>query len=187
VTGAAGAAGAAGSTGGAAGAVSPCNALASYGTPTFTAANQTAVESDAAAFTVVEKNLVWTGLLSSVAQPDGLTITFNPNKAPFGNPITPPSSPIDLSTQSQASTCGACVVLSASTQTYLATSGTLTLSVAPPVPPISSSSIYATLSNVTFQHVTIDGQSGISTPAPDGCTTALTSALIDAPVVGQTN
>jgi hypothetical protein len=63
----------------------------------------------------------------------------------------------------------------------------LTLSVAPPVPPISSSSIYATLSNVTFQHVTIDGQSGISTPAPDGCTTTLTSALIDAPVVGQTN
>jgi hypothetical protein len=40
---------------------------------------------------------------------------------------------------------------------------------------------------VTFEHVTVDGQSGVSTPAPDGCTTTLTSALIDSPVVGQIN
>jgi hypothetical protein len=196
-SGGAGAAGVAGSSGGGAGAPGACNALASYGTPSFTAVNQTAVESYAAAFTVIEKNLVWQGFLSTTAQPDALTITFNPNKAPFGSPITPPSAPIDLSTQNQTSTCGACVVLytqlgsnslpSASTQTYLATGGTLSLSVAPAVPPSSSSSVSATLSNVTFEHVTVDGQSGVSTPAPDGCTTTLTSALIDSPVVGQTN
>ena len=82
---------------------------------------------------------------------------------------------VDLSTQTQFDSCGACVVVSTQTdstgkgkQTYLATGGTLTISSA------SQVSVMGTLSNVTFQHVNIDPVTFHSTKADD-CVTALTS------------
>jgi hypothetical protein len=157
--------------GGAGGAASNCQAPANYGSITFTA--QSAVRaSDYSVFN-------WKGQLNSVAQPDLLGISLFQDRPPFVGGILPMSG-IDLSTQSQFDSCGACVLVSTQTdgtgqgkQTYIATSGTLAIT--------QASQIYmaGTLSNVTFQHVNIDPVTFHSTKADD-CVSALTSGTFRA-------
>ena len=102
------------------------------------------------------------------------------NIAPFGTTIAPMAN-IDLSGQSQFKTCGACVLVLArvgtdgsAQQIYLATAGTLTITAVSP-------NITGTMSNVTFQHVTIDPSTTISTRVDD-CVTSVTSASFNTTV-----
>jgi len=73
------------------------------------------------------------------------------------------------------STCGACVRLLTETTPdsgYMATGGTITVTALSP-------NLVVDLSDVTFEHVTIDGTTFVSTPHADMCTTAVTSASFD--------
>ena len=114
---------------------------------------------------------------------------------PFGATITAMPS-IDLSSQSDYATCGACVmtVVDADTNqaatkslielgpTYIATSGTLGLTTVAAFPAVSTSRVTGTLSNVVFTHVNIDPVTGATTSAGDGCKFTVTSVAFDAPV-----
>jgi hypothetical protein len=103
---------------------------------------------------------------------------------------------IDLSTQSNLQSCGACVfmVMNADTTNpqnveeiqlgpdYVATSGTLDLTQVPAVPATTTSRISGTLSNVVFEHMNVDSTTFATTPAADGCRFTLSSATFDAVV-----
>ncbi len=75
-------------------------------------------------------------------------------------------------------TCGACILLFANAeddnaQIYMATGGTLKLDSV-------QGQLTGSVSNLTFQHVTIDEKSLVTTPVNDGCVSAITSASFDA-------
>ena len=147
-----------------------CQPPSSYGTPTFLASSEVA---EATTDSAGNQQLVWQGQLNAVALPDILDVELY-NVAPFGDTIAPMAN-IDLSGQSQYETCGACVLVltqvatdGSAQQLYLATAGTLTITAVTP-------NITGTMSNVTFQHVTIDPNTSISTKADD-CPTSVTSA-----------
>jgi hypothetical protein len=82
--------------------------------------------------------------------------------------------------------CGVCVRFfgdaapGAPGQDFMATGGTVTIT---EVGATGSGRLKATLSNLTFTHVTIDGTTFNSTPVGDGCDTAMTGAVIDSPIV----
>src|ERR1022692_1454773 len=164
-----GGSGVGGSSGGG-GSSANCQALSSYGTPTFDA---TTVIAQNATDSSGNQQLIWQAQLNALALPDILDVELY-NIAPFGTTIAPIAN-IDLSGQSQFKTCGACVLVLArvgtdgsAQQIYLATAGTLTITAVSP-------NITGTMSNVTFQHVTIDPNTTISTRVDD-CVTSVTSA-----------
>jgi hypothetical protein len=84
----------------------------------------------------------------------------------------------------QYATCGLCLTLreldqGATVARYMATGGTVTLS-------SISGQLTGTITNATFQHANIaTGPSFMSTPHPDGCTTAVGSMTFDVTITGQ--
>lgn len=77
----------------------------------------------------------------------------------------------------QFATCGVCVRLLVDDRDwYMATGGTVTImSVSP--------RLTLSLTDVTFEHVTIDVMSAVSTPVGDGCTSAVQATDLDAVVM----
>ena len=81
-------------------------------------------------------------------------------------------------------TCGVCLRVLTNTDSstsmyehdYLATGGTVTITT---VGTAAGQQFTASLSNVTFGHVTIDSTTFQSTPAGDGCTSAISSASLN--------
>lgn len=81
-------------------------------------------------------------------------------------------------------TCGVCLRVLTNTDPstnmyehdYLATGGTVTISA---VGTAAGQQFTATLSNITFEHVTIAPTTFQSTPAGDGCTSAISNAALD--------
>jgi hypothetical protein len=166
-----------GSSGG--GSSANCQALTTYGTPTLIASSEIA---ENLTDTIGDQRLVWQGQLNALAMPDILDVELY-NAPPFGATIAPMAN-IDLSGQSQYETCGACVFVltqvgmdGSAQQVYLATAGTLTITAVSP-------NITGMMSNVTFQHVTIDPNTTISTRV-DNCVTSVTSASFNTMVVNM--
>jgi hypothetical protein len=98
---------------------------------------------------------------------------------------------VDLSTQKDLQTCGACVTVSLAfnadasavlpaVQTFIPVSGTLNVTAVPAFPVTATSRFTGTLSNAVFQHVTLD-ELGVATKVDD-CQLTLTSLAFDAPV-----
>ena len=159
-----------------------CQAMSSYGTPSFGSGSQGAGGSGSGS----QQYVAWQGELDTV--PDILDVELYATSTAG---VTARSN-IDLSTENQYQTCDACVLIwTQVTQTgsgsaamvnigqfYLATSGTLNITSVSP-------NVTGTLMNAQFTHVTIDNSGTMptfkSTPANDGCTSMVTSASFSAP------
>ncbi|MGC4116554.1 MAG: hypothetical protein QM765_18645 [Myxococcales bacterium] len=73
-------------------------------------------------------------------------------------------------------TCGVCVLMVDNLGTpYMVTSGTVVLTSV-------SGNLTGTLTNATFEEVTIDGQTYESTPVAGGCQSSITSVAFDAAI-----
>jgi hypothetical protein len=140
-------------------------------------------------------NVQWLGYLDGNSEPNALDVQLYENAAPFGATFAPMT--ISLTGQSDFSTCGACVLFHTAykcgsavrnQEDYIATGGTLTLTAGPNAAGDAGTPghLTATLTNVTFEHVTID-TSFVTTKATDNCTVSLTSAKIDTDVTAPTN
>jgi hypothetical protein len=150
-----------------------------------TATNQMAMEGGDRATVSLHDSIAWLGQLNDATEPEMLDVQLYKNAAPFGAMLS--SMSISLAGQSDFSTCGACVLFhpnysngtAVRTQTnYIATSGTLNVTA---VPNGTATKLTATLSNVTFEHVTIDPD--FKTTKVDECMVTLTSASIDVSVM----
>jgi len=87
--------------------------------------------------------------------------------------------------ETQYATCGLCLMLERldaqgnSDAIYMASGGVATIS-------SITGKLTGKLTNVTFQHVTLDGAfNPVSTPHPDGCTTAISNLSFDLPITKQ--
>ena len=135
----------------------------------------------------------WSGVVRNAQIADTLDITFLSGFPPFGNTLTTMTG-IDLSSQSDYQTCGACVVLAlaldangnflANPQTFISVSGTLNVTTLPPFPATATSRVTGSVSNVVFEHVNIDPTTSATTKLDD-CQITLTSAAFDSPVTNQ--
>jgi hypothetical protein len=132
----------------------------------------------------------WNGIVRNSATPDQMSIDLVSGLAPFGSMLTPVT--VDLSTQKDFQTCGACVLFSVALnadasavlpepQSFIAISGNLNIAAVPSFPATASSRITGSLSNVVFEHVNIDSITNVSTKI-DNCQIVVTSAAFDAPV-----
>ena len=142
-------------------AAAQCAADASYGNATIT--NPQIVANTPGVVTIVSGDLN--------ADVDTLEVGMYSGAGVFGGGITTGS--FTLTGENFAS-CGLCVriLTEAGDDGYLATGGTVdVLSLSPDVE--------VDVTNATFQHVIIDPSTFVSTPHPDGCTSAVTSATID--------
>jgi hypothetical protein len=118
------------------------------------------------------------------ADTDVLSVQLYPGFGVFSGGAIAPGTYELTGGETQYETCGACVLVytnfdGMNTQgtPYLATAGTLTITSVSP-------NLAGTLSNLTFQSVTIlDAAPYTSTPAGDGCTASITSLAFDAPVM----
>lgn len=120
--------------------------------------------------------IVW-ATLELNNEPDTLKIDLYQGVGIFADSIHSGTFPLAGDQLSYAD-CAACVHLTArgaggETQDYMATGGTLTIDAVSP-------NLQATLSDVTFEHVSIAGS--VSTPVGDGCVTAFSHLVIDAPL-----
>ena len=188
---AAGVAGATGTAGMGAGAdASACPYAPSLGAVTILTLAQTQTQLPMASevgdrsTTTEHDSVSWLGPINNNTRPDVLDVQLYKSKAPFGAMLAPMS--ISLAGQNDFATCGACVLfhpvwndgapLHAQTN-YIAKSGTLNITAV--VPNGNTTQLTATLSNVVFEHVTID--SSFVTTKIDDCTITLTSATIATP------
>jgi hypothetical protein len=136
----------------------------------------------------------WEGVIRNLTStPDEMAITLETGFTPFGSTLT--TGTIDLSTEKDGQTCGACVVLSITLdadglallptpQDFIAVSGTLTVTAVPSFPATGSSRIAGSVSNVVFEHVNIDPDTNATTKIDD-CQITVTSAAFDAPVTNN--
>jgi hypothetical protein len=138
------------------------------------------------------QQVVWSGVLRAGPTPDQISIRLVSGQAPFASMLAPMS--VDLSTQKDFQSCGACVIFSMAfnadasavlpaVQTFVAVSGTLTVTAVPAFPATATSRFSGTLSNAVFQHVSLD-ELGMATKVDD-CQLALTSLAFDTPVKNQ--
>jgi hypothetical protein len=146
-------------------------------------------------------NVQWLGYLDSNSEPNALEVQLYENAPPFGASFMPMT--ISLAGQSDFGTCGACVLFHTSykcgsavrnQENYIATGGTPTITAGPNAAGDAGTPghLMATLSNVTFEHVTIDtssdaGSGFVTTKVADNCTVALPSAAINVDVTTPTN
>jgi hypothetical protein len=162
--------------------VSLCLVPSSLGTVTLV--TQSAAEGGDRSTVTMHDSVAWLGQVNSNTMPDVLDVQLYKSAAPFGATLA--SMSIPLTGQDNFATCGACVLfhpmdndgapLHAQTN-YIAKSGTLNITA---VPNGTATNLTASLSNVVFEHVTID--SSFATTKLDDCTITLTSVAIDAPV-----
>jgi hypothetical protein len=127
--------------------------------------------------------------------PDALQIYMASNNGHFAGDITTGTYTL-TSDDAQAATCDICIILLVDTTlvsnaiteeaaTYIATGGTLTLTSVANSSPSSGAgfgtgTIAGSLTNVTFQQVTVDQSSGVSTPV-GSCTSSIASLSFSAP------
>jgi hypothetical protein len=120
--------------------------------------------------------------LNQDAAPDLLVIDLYQNYGAFkmGWPTGPKTIPL-TGEEAQFSSCGACIVAATDVSQagptgdpYLATGGTLELT------SVGPNKMSGKVTNLQLTHVTIDMQSGVSTPHTDGCKSTLGELAFDA-------
>jgi hypothetical protein len=144
------------------------------------------------------------GLLGTLADPDSaklnnvVTVSLVTNRAPFGKTLTTNPN-IDLITQSDLSTCGACVYVVVHADLtnprnvtfrefgpiYVATSGTLDVTQVPTFPLGATSRVSGSVANVTFVHMNYDPLTEQTTPAADGCKFTVDAITFDSLVTAN--
>ena len=114
------------------------------------------------------------------AQPtDLLRIQLYAGYGAFANRAIVPGTYQITGAELDFATCGVCVMLATNVTAnsydddYMATSGTVTITAAGTA---VGGTLSGSLSNIQFHHVMIDDQTGATTPAPDTCTSAMSSA-----------
>lgn len=149
-----------------------CQATASYGAATAT--DQQGFQMGAAAPT----QLSLLGALNADSPPDLIDIELFKGFGAFTTGEIRTGTFEITGEELTFATCGVCVFIGADyvdgvgpTSDYLATGGTVTITSVSP-------NLTGTMSNMTFEHVTVDA--GASTPHVDGCESALTSLSFDA-------
>jgi hypothetical protein len=161
-----------------------CPFPASLGAATVVMQSGSAMEGGGRSTVTEHDSVSYLGALDNASRPTEIDVQLYKNAAPFGAMLA--SMSISLVGQNNFATCGACVILhplyndgvEIRAQTnYIATSGTLNVTA---VPNGTAMELTASLSNVTFEHVTID--SSFVTTKVDDCTITLTSVSIDSPV-----
>jgi hypothetical protein len=180
--------------------VNACGFAPDLGTATFVM--QSAQEGGDRSTSTVHDAIAWLGQLDDDTEPEMLDVQLYKGAAPFGAMLQ--SMSIPLTGQSDFKTCGACVfyhhqydngVELRAQKDYIATSGTLDITAVPNISAPGDGGVdaggsadsgaglqlTATLSSVTFEHVTIDDLFN-TTVVTDGCTVSLTSASINASV-----
>lgn len=116
---------------------------------------------------------------------DVLIVEFYSGFAPFGTSMAPtavvPGTYQLTGTQLQYADCGICARLGTNANAdgtyeddYMATGGTVTVTTAGTA---VGGTIAFSVSNLTFEHVTIDPDTFVSTPVGDGCTTKITGGM----------
>jgi hypothetical protein len=175
-----------GGSGGASGAGGSlnCNATSTYGPITFASAAQIAV---ARGTGPSPDEVDWDAAINTDVMPDVLAMSLVAGIPPFLTGITAMDA-IDLSGQDNYRACGACVLLVThadpnqlllrSGDDYIATSGTLKLTAVPSLPLTAISRVIATMTNVTFKHVSINPTTGVTTDLDD-CKLTLSSANLN--------
>ncbi len=175
-----------GGSGGASGAGGTlnCNATSTYGPITFASAAQIAVARGSGPS---PDEVDWDAAINTDIMPDVLAMSLVAGIPPFLTGITTMDA-IDLAGQDNYRACGACVLLVAhadpnqmllrSGDDYIATSGTLKLTAVPSLPLTAISRVTATMTNVTFKHVSINPTTGVTTKIDD-CTITLSSANLN--------
>jgi hypothetical protein len=122
--------------------------------------------------------VTWQGPLNTSTLPTMLSVQLYANSGAFAGSSTLKTGSFPISgDELNYRTCGVCVLVFTNYNTsdgsfdesYMATGGTVNVTSV-------SGSFAATVSNVRLQHVTIDGDTFESTPEPDMCKTAVTSA-----------
>lgn len=116
--------------------------------------------------------------LNADARPDMLSVSLYDGFGVFAAGVAAGTFTIDA-TEAQFATCGVCVMLGADMDpatgqagaTYMASGGTVTIS-------RLDTRFVATLSGITFRHVTVSPTTFVSTPT-GSCASAITSASID--------
>jgi hypothetical protein len=161
-------------------------AICSVSTPTF---GDKGALAGGATFSVDPANalrysIVANSPLEAALPTDGLIVEFYTGYTPFGTSAAPtavvPGTYQLTDEQLNYASCGVCVRLvtnsaedGSSEDDYMATGGTVTVSA---VGDAVGETLTFALSNLTFEHVTIDGMTYNSTPAGDGCTTTISGA-----------
>jgi hypothetical protein len=177
---------------GAAGGAS-CGVSPTYGPVTFAAAVQSAVASGDVANGTSPREIDWNAPLNNDVKPDILDLALVNGQAPFAAGLTAMDA-VDLASQDDLQTCGACVLIIAHADTtfpplkagddYIATSGTLKLTTVPTLPLDATSRVAGTLTNAVFEHVKINASSFVTTKLDD-CTIKISSATFNAAVLAS--
>ncbi|MSP17093.1 MAG: hypothetical protein EXR73_10890 [Myxococcales bacterium] len=160
-----------------------CTAAADYGA--VTVENQGASSRAMMMGATVPDVIDGGGSINTDMAPDYLSLQLFKGYSVFPMAITPGTYQITGEELNYA-TCAVCVILytdlidtgmgGVPTDTYLATAGTVEL--------ISvMGNLKANLSGLQFRHVNIDDMSFESMPHPSGCSSAVTSAAFDTPIV----
>lgn len=129
-------------------------------------------------------------LLETAAPADVLSVEFYTGFAPFGTPEAPtavvPGTYQLTGEQLNYATCGVCARVATNLMEdgtfehdYMATGGTVTVS---EVGDAVGETLTFAVSNLTFEHVTINEETFESAPVGDNCTTAITGATFTATV-----
>lgn len=129
-------------------------------------------------------SIVMSAPLEAAPPTDGLIIEFYTGYAPFGTSTAPtpvlPGTYQLTGEQLDYATCGTCIRLvtnaaedGSSEDDYMVTGGTLTVTA---LGDAVGETLTLAMSNLTFEHVTIDPDTFESTPVGDGCTTAISGA-----------
>lgn len=157
-----------------------CTAASTYGT---TVTDQTAVftptPADAGADAGPEDFYVYDGSLNTDI--DFIDLELYDGYGVFSGGIAPGT--YNLSgAELQYADCGLCALIltdgsapDSTTDAYMATGGSITITTVTPT-------LAGTLTNVTFTHVSIDSNSGQSSPVADGCKSSIPSLAFSATV-----
>lgn len=151
-----------------------CTAPKSYGS--LATITGTAATDDVS----VPTSILFFSEINADALPDALSIQLMTGKGVFAGGLKTGTFQL-TGGELNYETCAACVLLNSdidyavgkTTAIYMATGGTLTLAAV-------SGRLMGSLSNATFEHVTLDSNTFRTTPVGDGCTTAITSVAFDA-------
>jgi hypothetical protein len=160
--------------GGEGGYANGCDIEKSYGA--LGSPEGTAIES------VNTPGIIYSAQLNSTGVPDHLQIELYDDYGVFSGDVVKPGEYDLTGDELNYSTCGACVIIYEQDNggfsyrgAYMATGGKLTITQVSP-------NLIGTLTDATFEHVTIDVGSNESTPVGDECNTAISSVSFDAEV-----
>jgi hypothetical protein len=155
----------------------PCTATASYGAADFGSGSDQFAQTDGSGTTGSNAHTeVWGAFLNADAAPDAIQLELYAASGGFTGDIVAGTYPI-TGGDAQYKTCGICVRIftdidanNNSVDEYLASAGTVTLS------SVSGANFAGTLSNITFDHVTI--ATDFTSTVVGDCTSTLTSGTM---------